>query len=441
MFSVPHHGFVRHALILLLVSSAVFAGKPQDPSDQSVPKQLAAIQETLAKMEANLSNQISEMETALSTQISNMEDRLNQKLSEFQSAVETGDSSLSDKISAMKSALSDQTSAMQEALSNQLSNVQIALSARLEGIGKLQGIEYDKLDSLLKTVSKMNETVSEMDDYVENYVTMSAQLCFDLSAGGGVDGNVQGELGVGWGEAVDAKVAAQLVGDINAAVGLSQQVCIDVPLYAVDTDPPIFDDTAEFDTLVSQIGTVSQNIVPAVAQAYTVLMPTPEQAVQALTNITSATPEELRNPYALLQPIIPPVIDDFVQNTAVDLAEAVMNEPCSVLSESPLGPALDQLPDWLCTLNPDSLYALVNSVDAIGMIDSTVSGIQDTINVIYSRVNALYNTVPNTFDDIYSTMGRIQGTVKGLQSSVDSLQNAVNSLQNAVKSIKDFLRI
>lgn len=319
--------FFMGLFMSIFISSTAFAAKPPNPSEQSVPVQLRLIRTHLDQITA----QVTAFEGRLTTQMTALEDNMNGRLSTLQ------------------------------------------LSA-----DNLQG----RTDALQLTADDIYDVVTEVN------IDMTTQLCFD--AGAKFEGTVgiHDEAGIGWPNVLSAKAIVQGEGGFGGELGVVNQICIQVPLYSVASNQPLFTNGQEFDDLIAALALPSQSVVPIIADVYTALMPTPDEAFQAMGNVTRAStgydvytgitgypnPIELLRPDVLLDPIIPQAARDFVNYAPTAVADALL-DPCGTLENTPIGAALKGRPDieFLCSAQANALQSIIPVINgAVDIINDVV---------------------------------------------------------------------
>ena len=247
---------------------------------------------------------------------------------------------------------------MEAKLSQQMADIQNSVDV---GNGKLDVLQ----NSAYEIITILNTPV----------INITTQLCLDESVMAAMQGGAQGEFGVGWPNVLDAKATINGEAGFGVEVGVGNQICIEIPLYSVDSDDTVLNfldfDTTEFDNMISGVAAGAQLTVPFFADIYGQLMPTPEEAVLALDNYLIAGvdfsvlgrstglygPEDLVAPQVLLEPVIPEIFDKFVKQIP-DLLDAAVADPCAGLEKSPLGVIIDETDpayEWFCDTTADAL--------------------------------------------------------------------------------------
>ncbi|MCU7834749.1 MAG: hypothetical protein KZQ83_05770 [gamma proteobacterium symbiont of Taylorina sp.] len=271
-------------------------------------------------------------------------------------------------------------------------------------------------------------------------IEMTTQLCFDASAKMERNVGVAAEVGVGWDAVLTVHGTVQGDGGFGSELSVSNQICIEVPLYSVESYDQLFTSGEDLDGLIAALAYPSQAVVPVIAEVYTALMPTPDQAFEALGNVTEAStgydiysgtspsprkfyPADLLKPDLLLDPIKPQFVKDFEEYapTAVDIA---LNDPCSALAATPIGVALrkpnstDMRDDvnFLCEASANSLQTAMSDVnEALSEVNGVVTGITGTIKTEMGKVIAPVKTTVNV----------IKNTVSPIKTVVDKVCSAV----------------
>lgn len=333
--SLVYRSLFMGVMISLIISPIALADPPANPKEQSVPVQLTLIQDYLVLMEANLSQQMTDMEVRL-------------------------DSTMAD----------------------------------------IQGSVDDSNAALGILNAKANEIITTLNTPV---IDITTQLCLDESVMAAMAGGAQGEFGVGWPNVLDAKVAINGEAGFGVEVGVGNQICIQIPLYSVDSNETFLNyldfDTQEFDDMVASYAAGAQLTVPIFAEIYGELMPTPEEAVEALDNYLIAGagfsvmgrpldtwgPEALATPHLLLEPVIPDIFEKFVLEIPA-IVDAAVADPCKGLEDSPLGVVIDTTDpvySWFCDTTSEALTVGVESIAFV------INGIKTAVDGALSVVNWL----------------------------------------------------
>lgn len=246
-----------------------------------------------------------------------------------------------------------------------------------------------------------NEIITTLNTPV---IGITTQLCLDEKVMAAISGGAHGEFGVGWPNVLDAKAVINGDAGFGVEVGLGNQICIEIPLYSVDSDETFLDyfdfDTTEFDFMVSSYAAGAQLTVPIFAEIYGQLMPTPEEAVEALDNYLIAGtnfsvlnrptnlfgPEALVTPHVLLEPVIPDIFEEFIVQIpgVVDYAVA---HPCEGLESSPLGAIIDKTDpaySWFCKTTSGALSLAVDATNvAVEAIRAVVDRVKQIVKCIF----------------------------------------------------------
>ena len=212
----------------------------------------------------------------------------------------------------------------------------------------------------------------------EKDITISKTLCFSVAAAKALEIGGHAEAGVGWPNVLDAKLVIQLDGKTGFELGLSDQICIDVPLHKIASAPLAeFNNTQDFDDLIAAIVAPSQAVIPLVATVYTAIMPSQEQAMQAMGNVIEAAtgfdinsgaqgtpnPQLLLRPDLLFEPVIGPYLD-FINGIPTAVA-TIVTDPCQALEDSPLQIDTSGL-GILCNIGPDFVVHIgFNAIDPL----------------------------------------------------------------------------
>lgn len=254
-------------------------------------------------------------------------------------------------------------------------------------------------DNLQGSTNAIQLTANDIYDVVtEVNIEMTTELCF--SAGAKVEGTVgiHDEAGIGWPNVLSAKATLQGEGGFGGELGVANQICIQVPLYSVASIQPLFTNGDEFDDLIAALALPSQAVVPIIADVYTALMPTPDEAFQAIGNVTRAStgydvytgiagkpnPIELLRPDVLLDPIIPDAAREFVNYAPIAVADALL-DPCGTLENTPIGFALKDRQDiaFLCNAHADALQAIIPVIN--GAVD-IINDVVDPLHVYHNHI-------------------------------------------------------
>jgi hypothetical protein len=275
-------------------------------------------------------------------------------------------------------------------LSQQLTDTESRLNDKL---GQLQNdvtLGNDKLDTIYKEITRVD-------------ITMTTVLCFDVGVNHDERVGGHGEFGVGWPNVLDAKAIVQADGGYGINVGIGNQICIEVPLYSVESFKTQFDNDLEFDTMVKSLAYPSQEIIPIIGTIYGELMPTPEEAIEATGNVINAAtgfdigdgvvrpagpdPALLARPDILLEPVIPDILTKFIDN-APDLVEDAITDPCPAFANTPLGEVVDPaLYDWICVLDANAIGDLG---DALGGLGDIIGDLGDDLEDLGGDIGDIY---------------------------------------------------
>ncbi len=325
--SVLYRSLFMGVLISLLISPIALADPPPNPKEQSIPVQLKLIRENLVLMEARLAQQMTDMEG-----------RLDSTMGDIQGSVDVGNG----KLNVLQQSAND-----------------------------LQ----QSADGLQLTANDIYGVVTEVN------IELTTTLCFDAGAKfeGGV--GIHDEVGVGWPNVLSAKATLQGEGGFSGELAVASQICVQVPLYSVESYNQLFTNGNEFDELIAAIALPGQSIVPVIAEVYTAVMPTPDEAFLAMANVLDAStgyniftgvagtahPQDLLRPDLLLEPIIPHAVVNFIAEVPAAVTAALL-DPCGTLEDTPIGAALKGRPDveFLCKAHADSLqvvFSVVNWID------------------------------------------------------------------------------
>lgn len=260
---------------------------------------------------------------------------------------------------------------MEGRLSQQMTDMEGRLGTSIADVQNSVDVGNGKLDNLQTTANNIYDVVTAVN------IELTSTLCFDAGAKfeGGV--GIHDEVGVGWPNVVSAKAIFQGEGAIGGEVNVNSQLCVEVPLYAVESYDQLFTNTGEFDDLIAALALPNQSAVPLLANVYTVLMPTPDQAFEAVANVTKAstgydindgtfgtpTPELLLRPDMLLGPVIPHAAVNFIAEVPAALQAALL-DPCGTLESTPIGAALEDRDDleFLCSAQANIMKELTDLV-------------------------------------------------------------------------------
>ena len=214
-------------------------------------------------------------------------------------------------------------------------------------------------------------------------IDMTTTLCFNSAAKFEGAIGIEDEVGIGWPNVLSAKATLKGNGGIGGELGVANEICIEVPLYSVPSMHPLFQNADEFDNLIAALALPSQTVVPIIANIYDELMPTPNQAFEAINNVTmasagyniltgdvninNANPIELLRPDLLLEPVIPHAAVEFIGQVPLAVTEALI-DPCGTLAATPIGASLQGRQDieFLCNAHGSALYGIVSIINTIG---------------------------------------------------------------------------
>lgn len=263
---------------------------------------------------------------------------------------------------------------MEERLSGQMANIQSSVDV---GNGKLDNLQISA-DLLQVTSDHIYNVVTAVD------IELTHTVCFEGGANFEVMMGIHDEVGIGWPNVLSAKAIFQGEGAIAGGAAVNGQFCVEVPLYSVESWVPLFDNQGgEFDDLVAALALPSQSVMPVIAKIYTELMPTPDEAILAVANVTEAATgydvytgnfgdpdyEALLRPDELLAPIIPDAAIAFLEGIPGALTTALL-DPCKALEDTPIGQALKGRDDveFLCKAHAGALQQTVLFIE--GVLDS-----------------------------------------------------------------------
>ena len=259
--------------------------------------------------------------------------------------------------------------------------MEVRLNERLTSLQSSANDLQGSADALQTTANAIQTKADEIFGVVtEVNIEMTTQLCFNGGAKfeGGV--GIHDEVGIGWPNVLSAKAILQGEGGFSGELGVQNEICIQVPLYSVPSIHPLFTNGGEFDDLIAGLALPSQTIVPIIADVYTALMPTPDESLLAMGNVTEAStgynvytgifsspnPIALLRPDILLEPVIPQVAKDFV-TYAPQALDAALADPCIALEATAFGAALRGRQDvqFLCGASAGALQTVVKIITDI----------------------------------------------------------------------------
>ena len=263
---------------------------------------------------------------------------------------------------------------MEARLAQQMTDMEGRLDSTMGDIQGSIDVGNGKLDVLQQTAEDIYGVVTEVN------IELTTTLCFDAGAKfeGGV--GIHDEVGIGWPNVLSAKAILQGEGGFSGELAVASQICVQVPLYSVESYTQLFTNGNEFDDLIAAIALPSQSIVPVIAEVYTAVMPTPDEAFLAMANVLDAStgyniftgvtgpahPQDLLRPDLLLEPIIPHAVVNFIAQVPAAVTAALL-DPCGTLEDTPIGAALKGRPDveFLCQAHADSLQVVFSVVNRI----------------------------------------------------------------------------
>jgi len=287
---------------------------------------------------------------------------------------------------------------MEERLSLQMTEMEGRLDSTMADIQSSVDVGNGKMDVLQASA---NEIITTLNTPV---IGITTQLCLDEKVMAAIAGGAHGEFGVGWPNVLDAKAIINGDAGFGVEVGLGNQICIEIPLYSVDSDETFLDyldfNTTEFDFMISSVAAGAQLTVPIFAEIYGALMPTPEEAVEAFDNYLIAGadysvlgrstslfgPEDLVTPHVLLEPVIPDMFELFIMQIP-GLVDYAVAHPCEGLEKSPLGAIIDKTDpaySWFCDTTSGALSLAVEATNvAVAGIKSVVDFIKNIVKCIW----------------------------------------------------------
>jgi hypothetical protein len=253
-----------------------------------------------------------------------------------------------------------------------------ALAIELDAQGDKLDVHGAKLDLLLLDAESQ-----------EKDIAISTNLCFGLSAFSNITLGAHVEGGGGWPNAAWVKLAAQIDARLVGLMGtLGDNICISVPLYKIASDPLAeFNNTEDFDQLIADLVAPSQAVIPLVATLFTAVMPSKDEAMEAMGNVTlAATGFDINNPdapllppnpLALLDPVtlFEPVIEPYEAFlvSIPSIIPAVAADPCGFLANSSLAIDINSVPFCgIAGVIADSLllHAAFDVVDPLQLLHS-----------------------------------------------------------------------
>ena len=270
---------------------------------------------------------------------------------------------------------------MEARLARQMTDMEGRLDSTMADIQNSVNVGNGKLDDLQQTADDIYGVVTEVN------IELKTTLCFDAGAKfeGGV--GIHDEVGIGWPNVLSAKAILQGEGGFGGELAVASQICVEVPLYSVASYNQLFTNGGEFDDLIAAISLPHQSIVPIIAEVYTAVMPTPDEAFLAMANVLDAStgydiftgvtgtphPQDLLRPDLLLEPIIPHEVVNFIAEVPAAVTAALL-DPCGTLEDTPIGAALKGRPDveFLCNAHADSLQVVFSIVNTIVSVINTI---------------------------------------------------------------------
>ena len=274
-----------------------------------------------------------------------------------------------------------------------------AIIAQLDVIQATLAVLDGKLDALARELNTQGADLTLLvadAESQEQDITISSTLCFGHAFSNELLVGFGGEFGAEWPMLLSVnakgKVELKLAG---TEVNLGSEICIEVPLYKIASDPlPEFlddiDDTEDFDDLINDITGPSRAIIPAVATLYTKVMPSQERAMQATANVVEAAtgfkiipdgsgrtffPADILRPDLLFEPIINDPDREQLYQTFVNFiptAGALLTDPCTALAASPIPININNVP--ICVIAGGAGHIAFNLVDPLHLFHPFVSG-------------------------------------------------------------------
>ena len=280
---------------------------------------------------------------------------------------------------------------MEARLAGQMQGMQGDLDATLDQMQTDIDSAHGKLDLLQLGSDDIYHAVTAV------YMDIKTELCLDESVMAALDGGAHGEFGVGWPNVLDAKAILQGQAGFGVEVAVGNEICIEIPLYSVESNDFLLKaadfQSPEFDAMLGTIAGGARVVVPFWASVYDELMPTPEQALQALDNYIGAAtgshldgsastygPEFLLAPDILLDPVVPQIFKEFVAEIP-GMVNDLIDDPCWGLENSPLGKIIDKNDatyKWFCTTTSNGLQLAVNG---IGLVVNAIKTIVNPIRL------------------------------------------------------------
>jgi len=217
-------------------------------------------------------------------------------------------------------------------------------------------LAHTKLDMVGLSVNEVFESV--------NSTEITTELCFTMQHSFAAKIGGQGEIGVGWPNVLDAKLALAVEGSSDIGVGLGNEICIQVPLYSVYVEQdeswllPLVKD--QLDDLFSTVTVAAQTVVPVMGSLYAITLP-PPSAVTGVIDEIIFDPAKMFD-FNTFEPLIPPLMSQIIAE-APSVAEAVILDPCGALSKAPIiGDLPPETYNWICVLEPDETLKLIRAV-------------------------------------------------------------------------------
>jgi hypothetical protein len=264
---------------------------------------------------------------------------------------------------------------MEKRLARQMTEMEGRLDSTMADIQSSVDVGNGKLDVLQQSANDIYGVVTEVN------IELKSTLCFDAGAKFEAGVGIHDEVGIGWPNVLSAKAILQGEGAFSGELAVASQICVEVPLYSVESYKQLFTNGDEFDDLIAAIALPGQTVVPVFAEVYTAVMPTPDEAFLAMANVLDAStgydiftgvtgtphPQDLLRPDLLLEPIIPHAVVNFIAEVPAAVTAALL-DPCGTLEDTPIGAALKGRPDveFLCKAHADSLqvvFSVINWID------------------------------------------------------------------------------
>lgn len=286
----------------------------------------------------------------------------------------------------------------------QYQSVPVQLELIRSHLEALESLMTERFNAIDQKLEGMDTKLSDIDAALEeifvsvNSVELTTTLCFKT----GLDRKdllgAEAQLGVGWKEVVDIDVTANVSGAFELGLGVSNDVCVEIPLYSVFNNQqlvlsPVVE--AQLEGLIEGLMLASADVVPIIGTVYAATMPPLDNVVTFVQdNFLAAVPpipgvldnphyDPFYNPAVLLDintyvPLIPPLQQQLLAEVPGLIQTAVL-DPCQALRDAPVigpvfqNPVLVSQTQWLCNIAPDFLTG------TLIVIEGAVSFIEDAV--------------------------------------------------------------